>query len=439
MDWNPNETARRMAEGALSRLVADLTAGRNEVFIRALTAMSQFRRYSWQNALVIQAQRPSATEVAGIHTWHDVGRAVKEGEKGITVLAPIASEAELTCRQAPPTQHSLQRSSFRAAYVFDVSQTEGKPLPELARPALDSKERGEKVKLLLTERHINPNYVEAVAYVVARGLGLDAKGVSVDLAPYRNADKRALAQSLAVIQKTSAQILDELLPDKRFPLRPPSFPRPSAFPLDAEGFAEFHSEYQERVVQSIVVLVGDRHKAEDITARAFELAWERRATFRGDATLQTWIQAIARNEARNVHRREPSNYFKSMDQIGVPEVAAKERVSDELEKRDDRFRLHYALAQVPAKLRRALVAHFVEGLSIRDIARRQQIPLGTVLSRIHKGKQLLRKAWEAAPARLHVEGIAREAASRPDEGRASRPTGDRLSQTESREPAAWDR
>jgi hypothetical protein len=81
MDRNPNETARRIAEGALNRLIADLTAGRSEALMTALTAMSRFRRYSWQNALLIQAQRPDATEVAGIHTWHDLGRAVKAGRK----------------------------------------------------------------------------------------------------------------------------------------------------------------------------------------------------------------------------------------------------------------------------------------------------------------------------------------------------------------------
>jgi RNA polymerase sigma-70 factor (ECF subfamily) len=81
-------------------------------------------------------------------------------------------------------------------------------------------------------------------------------------------------------------------------------------------------------------------------------------------------------------------------------------VPDELEKRDDQFRLEQALAQLPGNYRRALTAHFIEGLSIRKIAHREQVPIGTVLSRIHTGKQLLRDAWEAAVPTARENGSA---------------------------------
>jgi hypothetical protein len=76
MDRNPNEKARQLAEEALSRLSAELEQGRSEALMNYLAAMGRFRRYSWNNVLLIATQRPAATHVAGFHTWHDLGRSV---------------------------------------------------------------------------------------------------------------------------------------------------------------------------------------------------------------------------------------------------------------------------------------------------------------------------------------------------------------------------
>jgi predicted RNA polymerase sigma factor len=76
------------------------------------------------------------------------------------------------------------------------------------------------------------------------------------------------------------------------------------------------------------------------------------------------------------------------------ELPAPEVLTEDVEKRDDRLWLQNALAKLPAKQRRALTAHFVDGIPTREIARRDGVPLGTVLSRIFTGKQLLREAWE---------------------------------------------
>jgi RNA polymerase sigma-70 factor (ECF subfamily) len=165
--------------------------------------------------------------------------------------------------------------------------------------------------------------------------------------------------------------------------------------LDAEGFGKFHSEYRERVVQSIAGFVRDRERAQDIAATAFQVGWANRDRFRGDGSLHTWIQAIARNAAREFQARDRKVQFEAIDRSDAREIPAPERVTDELEKREDRLRLQKALDRLPHKQRRALVAHFVDGFSIREIARYERVPSGTVLSRIHTGKQLLRDAWEA--------------------------------------------
>src|SRR5581483_2541546 len=247
-------------------------------------------------------------------------------------------------------------------------------------------------------------------------------------------DRLALTRSLAAIHETSGQILDELAPDKGFVAKPsPSLFPQSAPSMDAEDFGKFHSEYRERVVQSVVGLVRDRDRAEDIAARAFQLGWEKRKQFRGDASLHTWIQAIARNEVRNLQSGWQGYRFESMDQTPGRDFAAPELVTDELEKRDDRSRLHQALAQVPLRSRRALIEHFVEGRSVREVAQRLQVPVGTVLSRIHKGKQLLREAWEAGlpVAQTDVPVPARFAKPQERDAQGRKPAEEGLPTTDS--------
>jgi DNA primase len=105
---------------------------------RWLDAAARFHTYSFRNVLLIQAQRPEATAVAGYETWKALGRQVSRGEPGIRILAPVlrrtgADPDDETA--APPAAVPAPRRvvGFRLAYVWDVSQTAGEPLVE--RPA----------------------------------------------------------------------------------------------------------------------------------------------------------------------------------------------------------------------------------------------------------------------------------------------------------------
>ena len=179
--------------------------------------------------------------------------------------------------------------------------------------------------------------------------------------------------------------------------------------LDAGSFARLHRDYRDRLVNSITRFVRDRTQAEDIVARAFQIAWAKREMFRGEALPSTWIEAIARNEARDAMRREGVARTDSLDRIDSREIPAPQLVADELEKREDQVRLQNAVDLLPILYRRTLAAHFIDGLSIQEIASRHHVPPGTVLSRIFKGKQLLRGALER-PDQLQIrEGpVARD-------------------------------
>src|ERR1700685_263619 len=90
---------RKMAEEALDRLSAELEAGRSDTLKRYMAKMSRFRHYSWGNVLLIASQRPTATQVAGFHMWHELGRSVKKGEKGIMIFAPVVVKQEPSQRE----------------------------------------------------------------------------------------------------------------------------------------------------------------------------------------------------------------------------------------------------------------------------------------------------------------------------------------------------
>ncbi len=95
-----------------------------------LKVMARFPTYSVRNTILIYAQKPEATFVAGYQTWQRLfSRHVKKGERGIRILAPYTYQYETKDEQGEAK--TIHKIAFRTINVFDVSQTEGKKLPEL--------------------------------------------------------------------------------------------------------------------------------------------------------------------------------------------------------------------------------------------------------------------------------------------------------------------
>ena len=88
-----------------------------------LATCARFHHYSFNNQWLICLAMPDATQVAGFCKWKEMGRFVRKGEQGIPILAPIVIK-----NKVDPDQKDLV--GFRVVYVFDLSQTEGEPLPE---------------------------------------------------------------------------------------------------------------------------------------------------------------------------------------------------------------------------------------------------------------------------------------------------------------------
>lgn len=115
---------RTVALETLRNGVASLAS--SEAFQAYLKVSAKFHSYSWRNRLMIALQRPDASHVAGFNKWKELGRWVKRGEKGIAIFAPMMF-AKKDAETGEKTGEMLR--GFRIVHVFDIAQTEGKPLP----------------------------------------------------------------------------------------------------------------------------------------------------------------------------------------------------------------------------------------------------------------------------------------------------------------------
>lgn len=120
----------------------------SEKYKNYLSTMSRFPSYSLNNTILIHMQMPDATLVAGYSRWRDqFERHVKKGERGITIIAPTPYKRKVEEQKIDPDtkapmldkdgkiiieEKEIQIAMFKPVKVFDVSQTEGKPLPQLA-------------------------------------------------------------------------------------------------------------------------------------------------------------------------------------------------------------------------------------------------------------------------------------------------------------------
>jgi len=99
-------------------------ARKSEEMRRYLDFVARFHQYSPSNIFLIMLARPDATHVAGFQAWKKMGRYVRKGEHGIPIFAPMIHKEDPDDDNSPKVL-----SGFRVVYVFDVSQTDGEPLP----------------------------------------------------------------------------------------------------------------------------------------------------------------------------------------------------------------------------------------------------------------------------------------------------------------------
>jgi antirestriction protein ArdC len=161
-----NEDIHRLVDGATADLISALDRGQSERLTEYLAAMGRFHEYSLGNALLIAVQRPDARHVAGYRTWQGLGRQVRQGEKGILIVAPIVkrgSKAEGGNESAESRATEEETIvAFRGAYIFDISQTEGRPLVEFAKVEGNPSHHLQRLRALISGQGIDLAYSDAL-------------------------------------------------------------------------------------------------------------------------------------------------------------------------------------------------------------------------------------------------------------------------------------
>ena len=249
---------KTLTTDALDKLAALLDEGHSDRLTALLKTMGRFHKYSWHNVALIATQCPTATRVAGFQTWRTLGRFVRKGEKGIAIMAPIIGR-----RRDAGDDDAKSVLGFRAAYVFDLAQTDGEPLAENAEASGDPGSKTAALRAAIVERGITVESAddlggalgtsaggriqvlnglsaaeefvvlvheyahellhraddrpasrdtreleaEAVAFVVGEAVGLDTREASRDYLHLYHGDREALTQSLDRIQRAAALIL----------------------------------------------------------------------------------------------------------------------------------------------------------------------------------------------------------------------------------------
>jgi antirestriction protein ArdC len=263
--------ARRIADEALNDLATELDKGQSQRLRAYLERMGRFHRYSVGNLLLILWQRPDATRVAGFRTWKQLGRSVRRGEHGIRILAPIIARAQHDdVRHDDDDQQEVV--SFRNVTVFDLAQTDGKPLGELGRVHGDPRGHLRALMEFASKKRIDVSYsselgsaqglsaggrivlreglcaaaetsvlihelahemlhrderrgerskvvveteAEAVAFVVCTAVGLESKAASGDYIQLYQGKKETLLASLGRIQQAASEIIEAVVEEPR--------------------------------------------------------------------------------------------------------------------------------------------------------------------------------------------------------------------------------
>ena len=129
-------------------------------------------------------------------------------------------------------------------------------------------------------------------------------------------------------------------------------------------------------------LLNNPQDREDAVQSAVEIAWCKAYHLRDESKLKTWLVRVLINECYSILRKHKREIPSDMEFLGATDIP------------QESIQLREALAVLPEEMRTPLVLHYFEGMSIKEIAFALRRPQGTVLSRMHRGRQALKTLLE---------------------------------------------
>jgi len=167
---------------------------------------------------------------------------------------------------------------------------------------------------------------------------------------------------------------------------------------DQNAFAEIVELYQDKLYRVCYRMLGNKHEAEDIAQEAFVRAFVNIHTFDTNRKFSTWLYRIGTNLCIDRIRKKKPDYFLDAEFAGTEglnmysQIASTEELpEDEVLKMEMQERVQYEISRLPDKYRAVIVLKYMEDLPLQEISDILDMPLGTVKTRIHRGREALRK------------------------------------------------
>ncbi len=167
---------------------------------------------------------------------------------------------------------------------------------------------------------------------------------------------------------------------------------------DQDAFGEIVEIYKNSVYQLCFRMLGNRHEAEDVAQEAFLRAYVNIKTFNQDLKFSTWLFRIATNLCIDRLRKKKPDYYLDAEVAGTEGLTMYSQIpSDhslpetELESLELQETVQKEILKLPEKYRSAIVLKYIEDLSLNEISEILNLPLGTVKTRIHRGREALRQ------------------------------------------------
>jgi len=174
---------------------------------------------------------------------------------------------------------------------------------------------------------------------------------------------------------------------------------------DVNAFTELVTRHEPHVYRLCLRILSDRDDAADATQDAFLVVVRKLDQFRGDAAFSTWLHRVTVNVCYDHLRKAQRRPVVRRLDDDQPEPEAGPPVADHAEAVADAHDVAAALAEVPEDFRVALVLADVQDLPYEEIARVLDVPVGTVKSRVHRGRIALARAMGLAgePSREPID------------------------------------
>lgn len=167
---------------------------------------------------------------------------------------------------------------------------------------------------------------------------------------------------------------------------------------DQEAFGEVVELYKDKIFWLCYRMLGNRHEAEDISQEAFVRAYVNIESFKINRKFSTWLYRIATNLCIDRIRKKKPDFFLDAEIAGTEGLTLYSQLATSEQGPDDKVEtlelqevVQREILRLSDKYRTVIVLRYIDDLSLKEIAEVLEMPLGTVKTRLHRGREALRK------------------------------------------------